>query len=283
MTGQGTGTQLPFTCPGPLRPAFHAPPKSLRISHIIAQAALKALPPRAPNTPPHGALRTLAQDLWPSCTSLDPSPRPTRHRPGPPGAPLHPRLWELPQGLQASRCPPGTLRGTGTGSPADPVKAQAKASDPAQTAISARPPGLPPLSPPEPGSAVPPRPRPPLLTRNLQTPSAPDTPGRTPRRPHGGSRRPESPAALTHTAGSPPHTGPATPKALPPGTGGPGAPGLPSRRPAPRLLSPWPSGATGGLPAPTCAPGLHAPKGAKATGPSPDVPCGSHVPDLSLR
>ena len=105
MTGQGTGTQLLFTCPGPLRPAFHAPPKSLRISHIIAQAALKALPPRAPNTPPHGALRTLAQDLWPSCTSLDPSPRPTRHR-------------------------PGTLRGTGTGSPADPGKTQAKASTP---------------------------------------------------------------------------------------------------------------------------------------------------------
>ena len=130
MTGQGTGTQLPFTCPGPLRPAFHAPPKSLRISHIIAQAALKALPPRAPNTPPHGALRTLAQDLWPSCTSLDPSPRPTRHRPGPPGAPPPPPLWEMPQGLQASRCPPGTLRGTGTGSPADPGKTQAKASTP---------------------------------------------------------------------------------------------------------------------------------------------------------
>ena len=107
------------------------------------------------------------------------------------------------------------------------MKAQAKASDPAQTAISARPPGLPPLSPPEPGSAVPPRPRPPLLTRNLQTPSAPDTAGRTPRRPQGGSRRPESPAALTHTAGSPPHTGPATPKAFPPGTGAPGPRGCP--------------------------------------------------------
>ena len=205
MTGQGTGTQLPFTCPGPLCPAFHAPPKSLRISHIIAQAALKALPPRAPNSPPHGAVRTLAQDLWPSRTSLEPSPRPTRHR-------------------------PGTLRGTGTGSPADPGKTQAKASTPPKRPSRQGPPaGL--LSPHQNLGRQ---------SRRGQGPRCSPATYRQPLRPtpragpHGGSRRPESPAELTHTAGSPPHTGPATPKAFPPGTGAPGPPEACLPPPAPQ-------------------------------------------------
>ncbi|XP_047625158.1 basic proline-rich protein-like [Phacochoerus africanus] len=87
-TCRGTGTQRPFTGPGPLRPAFHAPPKSLRISHTTAHATLKALPPRAPNSPPHGAVRTLAQDLGPSCPSHDRIPQPDSG--APPGATWRP-------------------------------------------------------------------------------------------------------------------------------------------------------------------------------------------------